>query len=169
MSLPEPLIKPPVIYKLSDASILDLNGLRKLETVCFPKDAWPLLDLMAVLSFPGVVRIKAVSNGKMVGFIAGDPKLEEEIGWIATVGVLPEYRSQGIGHALITECEKCMPMRRIRLSVRVNNTSAIELYEKIGYQRISEWDKYYSDGGNALVMEKIRATDWSSTKGIIAL
>jgi ribosomal protein S18 acetylase RimI-like enzyme len=43
------------------------------------------------------------------------------------------------------------------------------LYEKIGYQRISEWDKYYSDGGNALVMEKIRAADWSTAQGIIAL
>jgi ribosomal protein S18 acetylase RimI-like enzyme len=169
MSLPEPVIKPPAIYKLGEASILDLNGLRKLETICFPQDAWPLLDLIAVLSFPGVVRIKAVSNGKMVGFIAGDPKLEENIGWIATVGVLPEYRGQGIGHTLITECENRMPMRRIRLSVRVNNTHAIELYEKIGYQRINEWEKYYSDGGNALVMEKIRPADWSSTQGIIAL
>jgi ribosomal-protein-alanine N-acetyltransferase len=144
------------MYTLTDASLLDLNALRKLETVCFPKDAWPLLDLLAVLSFPGVVRIKAVSENRMVGFIAGDPKLEESIGWIATVGVLPEYRGLGIGQALIKECEHRMPMRRIRLSVRVNNIKAIELYEKIGYQRVSEWEKYYSDGGSALVMEKIR-------------
>ena len=105
----------------------------------------------------------------MVGFIAGDPKLEESIGWIATVGVLPEYRGQGIGHALIKNVKTACRMRRIRLSVRVNNTNAIELYEKIGYQRISEWDKYYSDGGNALVMEKIRSADRSSHEGIIAL
>jgi ribosomal protein S18 acetylase RimI-like enzyme len=157
------------MYKLVDASLIDLNSLRKLEKVCFPQDAWPLLDLMAVLSFPGVIRIKAIVDGRMVGFIAGDPKLEEGIGWIATVGVLPEYRGRGIGHALIEECEKKMPLRRIRLSVRVNNTSAIELYEKIGYQRISEWDKYYSDGGNALVMEKIRPAESVVPQGIIAL
>jgi len=169
MQIAQPAVAQPVTYKLADASILDLNALRKLEAVCFPQDAWPLLDLMAVLSFPGVVRIKAISNGRMVGFIAGDPKLEESIGWIATVGVLPEFRGQGIGHALINECENRMPMRRLRLSVRVNNTNAIELYEKIGYQKISEWEKYYSDGGNALVMEKIRPADWSSSQGIITL
>ena len=156
-------------YKLVDASLLDLNSLRKLEAVCFPQDAWPLLDLMAVLSFPGVIRIKANIKSRMVGFIAGDPKLEEGIGWIATVGVLPEYRGQGIGHALIEECENRMPLRRIRLSVRESNTSAIELYEKIGYQRISEWEKYYNDGSNALVMEKIRPSEAVSQQGIIAL
>ncbi len=156
-------------YKLVDASLLDLNSLRKLEAVCFPQDAWPLLDLMAVLSFPGVIRIKANIKNRMVGFIAGDPKLEEGIGWIATVGVLPEYRGQGIGHALIEECENRMPLRRIRLSVRESNTSAIELYEKIGYQRISEWEKYYNDGSNALVMEKIRPSEAVSQQGIIAL
>lgn len=157
------------MYTLVDASLLDLNSLRKLEAVCFPQDAWPLLDLMAVLSFPGVIRIKAVVDGKMAGFIAGDPKLEEGIGWIATVGVLPEYRGQGIGHALIEECEKRMPLRRIRLSVRTSNSYAIGLYEKIGYLRISEWDKYYSDGANALVMEKIRPAEAISPQGIIAL
>jgi ribosomal protein S18 acetylase RimI-like enzyme len=169
MAISKPAVTQPVVFQLVDSTILDLNALRKLESICFPQDAWPLLDLMAVLSFPGVVRIKAVSGGRMVGFIAGDPKLEESIGWIATVGVLPEFRGQGIGHALIAKCENRMPMRRIRLSVRVNNTAAIELYEKIGYQRISEWEKYYSDGGNALVMEKIRPADWTPARGIIAL
>jgi ribosomal protein S18 acetylase RimI-like enzyme len=62
-----------------------------------------------------------------------------------------------------------MPLRRIRLSVRISNSYAIGLYEKIGYQRISEWDKYYNDGANALVMEKIRPSEAISPQGIIAL
>jgi ribosomal protein S18 acetylase RimI-like enzyme len=139
---------------ISEASVFDLNNLRKLEQICFPKDAWPLLDLIAVLTFPGVVRLKAIENGIMVGFIAGDPRPSQHLGWIATVGVLPEYRRQGVGRALIEECEKSMKMQHVRLNVRVNNAEAIALYEKMGYYRIDVWNNYYNDGGSALVMEK---------------
>ena len=55
------------------ATILDLSALRKLELECFGKDAWPLFDLIAVLTFAEVIRIKAIEDGQMVGFIAGDP------------------------------------------------------------------------------------------------
>jgi hypothetical protein len=34
------------------ASLRDLNALRKLEQISFDKDAWPLFDLIAVLTFP---------------------------------------------------------------------------------------------------------------------
>ena len=57
------------------AGILDLNSLRKLEHACFDKDAWSLFDLIAVLSWPDVVRLKAMDNGNMIGFVAGDMKL----------------------------------------------------------------------------------------------
>jgi ribosomal protein S18 acetylase RimI-like enzyme len=142
------------MFTILEASILDLNNLRKLEQICFPQDAWPLLDLIAVLTFPGVVRLKANENGNMMAFIAGDPRPSQQVGWIATVGVLPEYRRQGIGRALIEECEKRLKMRSVRLSVRVDNLEAITLYERMGYYRIEIWKNYYNDGGSALVMEK---------------
>ena len=50
----------------------DLNPLRSLEKICFPVDVWPLFDMIGVLTFPGVVRLKATQNGEMVGFIAAD-------------------------------------------------------------------------------------------------
>ena len=37
------------------ATILDLSALRKLELECFGKDAWPLFDLIAVLTFAEVI------------------------------------------------------------------------------------------------------------------
>jgi len=33
------------------ASFLDIGALNKLEHACFDKDAWPFLDLVAVLTF----------------------------------------------------------------------------------------------------------------------
>jgi ribosomal protein S18 acetylase RimI-like enzyme len=136
------------------ASLHDLGALRRLEQICFPKDAWPLLDLVSVLSFRGVIRLKAVSDQKMVGFIAGDVHRSEGVAWIATIGVLPEYRGLGIGSMLLQACETRIPLNRIRLCVRPTNDVAIRLYEKHGYNKVGEWTKYYQDGESALVMEK---------------
>ena len=39
----------PLIMQIAGASILDLTALHKLEHACFEKDAWPFLDLIAVV------------------------------------------------------------------------------------------------------------------------
>ena len=139
---------------IETASLRDLNALRQVERICFPKDAWPLLDLISVLTFPGVIRLKAVCDKQMVGFIAGDVRRLEGVAWIAIVAVLPEYRGQGIGSTLLAACEGQIPLSKIRLCVRLSNDGAIRLYEKLGYSRVGEWSHYYQDGEAALVMEK---------------
>ncbi len=138
------------------ATIRDLNSLRHLEKVCFPQDAWAVFDLVAVLTFPNVIRMKAIHEGKMIGFIAGDPRPSEGFSWIATVGVLPDYRRQGIGRRLLHLCEEQLPTARVRLSVRISNEEAIQLYRQEGYQTINIWEKYYDDDSDAVVMEKSR-------------
>ncbi len=131
----------------------DLNPLRQIEKVCFPKDGWPLWDLVGVLTLSNVIRLKAVVDGQMVGFIAGDKRPNEEIAWIATVAVLPEYQRRGIGEALVLACEQRLDVPRVRLSVRMSNP-AIGLYERLGYYKVGVWAKYYADQEDALVMEK---------------
>jgi ribosomal protein S18 acetylase RimI-like enzyme len=138
------------------ANLRDLGGLRRVEQACFLKDAWPLLDLIAVLTWPEVIRLKAVEGGQMIGFIAGDPRPSEHLAWIATVGVLPEFQRRGIGRALLRECEKRLTQPRLRLCVRVSNEPAIRLYQQEGYLAVDTWREYYNDNENALVMEKIR-------------
>jgi ribosomal protein S18 acetylase RimI-like enzyme len=139
---------------IEPASLRDLSALRHVEQICFPKDAWPLMDLIGVLTFPGVVRLKAMNGRQMVGFIAGDIRRLEGMAWIATVAVLPEFRGRGIGAALLQACEARISVNRIRLCVRPSNDVAIRLYERFGYTRVGEWTKYYQDGESALVMEK---------------
>ena len=139
---------------IEPASLRDLGALRHLERICFPKDAWPLLDLIGVLSYRGVVRLKALRELQMIGFIAGDVRRSEGVAWIATLAVLPEYRRQGIGATLLQACEARIPLSRIRLCVRPSNEEAIRLYEKFGYLRVGVWAKYYQDDESAVVMEK---------------
>jgi ribosomal protein S18 acetylase RimI-like enzyme len=139
---------------IETATLRDLGALRQIEKVCFPKDAWPLLDLVGVLTYPGVIRLKASMDKQMVGFIAGDVRRSEGVAWIATVAVLPEFQGQGIGAALLKACEEKIPLERIRLCVRPTNLVAVHLYERFDYARVGEWSKYYQDGESALVMEK---------------
>jgi ribosomal protein S18 acetylase RimI-like enzyme len=141
-------------FNILPATWRDLGDLRRLERACFPVDSWPLLDLIGVLSFPNVVRLKAVIKEKMVGFIAGEKKRSNGVAWIATICVLPAYQRQGIATALLGVCEVRMATTRIRLSVRVGNLPAIQLYEKSGYLRVGRWATYYQDGSDAIVFEK---------------
>jgi ribosomal-protein-alanine N-acetyltransferase len=143
--------------KIITASFLDIGALNKLEHACFEKDAWPFLDLIAVLTFPDVIRLKAVNDdGDMIGFVAGDPRPSEGFSWIATIGVAPEFRRRGVGRDLLRACESQLKTPRVRLSVRASNDGAIKLYEQEGYQRVDVWQSYYNDGEAAVVMEKTR-------------
>ena len=141
---------------IQPASFLDLGALRRLEHDCFGKDAWPVLDLIAVLTFSEVIRLKAVEDGQMIGFVAGDPHPSDGYAWIATIGVLPAFRRRGIGRALLCECEKLLKVPRVRLTVRMSNGSAITLYEKEGYRTVDVWKSYYNDGEDGIVMEKVK-------------
>ena len=142
--------------EITAASLLDLNALNKLEHLCFGKDSWPFLDLIAVLTFPDVVRLKAVELGQMIGFAAGDQRPSDGLAWIATIGVLPEHRRHGVGRGLLRACEARLKTPRVRLSVRASNDGAIRLYEQEGYARVDVWQGYYNDGEAAIVMEKTR-------------
>jgi ribosomal-protein-alanine N-acetyltransferase len=136
------------------ASILDLSALRKLENESFGSDAWSLFDLIAVLTFPEVIRLKAVEDGQMAGFVAGDPRPRDGWGWIATIAVDSRYRRRGIGSALLHACEAKLGVPRSRLTVRISNQAAITMYEKEGYTTTEIWNGYYNDGEDGMVMEK---------------
>lgn len=141
--------------EIQTASIRDLRSLRRLENACFDKDAWPLLDLIAVLTWPDVIRLKAEEDGQLVGFVAGDPRPSKGVAWVATIGVDPGYQRRGIGRALLRACEERVNLPRMKLTVRLSNRVAVSLYEKEGYRTVDVWKAYYDDGEDGLVMEKI--------------
>ena len=143
------------LYTIDQANLNDLGGMRVIEQACFPLDAWPLLELIGALSLPGLVRLKASVNGKMVGFVGGAIKHSKHEGWITTLGVLPGYRRLGIASALLDECERAITMPRVRLSVRKSNLGAQRLYLERGYSQVELWEQYYEGGEDALVYEKI--------------
>ena len=140
---------------VSPASWRDLRPIVALERICFGRDSWPWPEVLAALSFPGTVRLKSEIQDEIVGFVIGDRRGRGDIGWIASIGVHPDHRRNGIGRQLLEECEKELGTARIRLSLRESNRPALELYERAGYARVDIWRKYYRGGEDALVMERV--------------
>ena len=141
--------------ELQTATIRDLGALRRLEKACFEKDAWPVLELIAVLTWPDVIRIKAVDDDVMIGFVAGEPRSSKREFWIATLAVDPHYQRRGIGRRLLRACEEQAKVHQLKLTVRISNQAAISLYEKEGYRMLDIWKGYYVDGEDGLVMGKM--------------
>ncbi|MCW5874369.1 MAG: GNAT family N-acetyltransferase [Anaerolineales bacterium] len=151
-----PTQAPTDTFRLLPAGLRDISAIRELEQLSFPLDAWPLIEMISVLSLPSVLRWKAVEgeHDELVGFIAVDVRRRDNLSWIATIAVHPERRGHGIGQALMRQAETSVAVPRMRLSVRMSNQAAITLYEKRGYQRVDVWPRYYAGGEDALVMEK---------------
>jgi ribosomal-protein-alanine N-acetyltransferase len=144
---------------IAPASLRDLRPVLRLERVCFGVDSWPLLDVMSALVWPGGVRLKASISGRLVGLALAEPAWTDGISMIASVGVDPDFRRQGIGSALLSECEERLSGKVIRLTVRADNPPAIRLYERLGYTFFSRMQNYYRDGQAGLVMEKVRTAE----------
>ena len=91
---------------------------------------------------------------KVVGY-AGMWKIIDE-GHITNIAVHPEYRSQGVGKALlesIIRLAKSEKILRITLEVRKSNIIAQALYLKYGFKVEGIRYNYYEDNGeDALIM-----------------
>jgi ribosomal protein S18 acetylase RimI-like enzyme len=144
---------------VASASLRDLRQVLRLERVCFGADAWPLLDVMSALVWPGEVRLKAAVDGRLIGLAIAEPAWSDGISMITTIGVDPDFRRRGIGTELLVRCESLLPGAKIRLTVRVDNQAAIRLYERSGYAYLSRLLNYYRDGQAGLIMEKIRQAE----------
>ena len=140
-------------FSIVPTRVSDLFAVHALERACFGRDAWGVVDIFLAL-LGQAVQHKAVSGGRLVGFIVGDPHPSQGFAWISTVGVHPDFQRRGVGAALLTAAEAQLTTPRIKLTVRQSNFGAIALYQKFGYVPISVWEHYYAGGETGIVMEK---------------
>jgi ribosomal protein S18 acetylase RimI-like enzyme len=76
-------------------------------------------------------------------------RVQEDVGHITQVCVLPEYRGQGIGEALLAANTAELRRRKfaaLSLTVTEANTRAVELYERLGYDVKRVFDAFVWEG-----------------------
>jgi ribosomal-protein-alanine N-acetyltransferase len=76
-------------------------------------------------------------------------------GHVVSVAVLEEHRNKGLGKALMLEGINGSMHKKsdeIYLEVRVSNTGAVKMYERLGFETKSRLRSYYRDGEDAYLM-----------------
>jgi ribosomal-protein-alanine N-acetyltransferase len=76
---------------------------------------------------------------------------------ITILAVHPDYRQQGLGQVMLwglLQAAVDRELARATLEVRVDNTAAIQLYEKFGFQVAGRRKKYYNNADDALILWK---------------
>ena len=76
-------------------------------------------------------------------------------GHIVSIAVREQHRGKGVGTMLMQTSQEAMVAKAATesyLEVRVTNSEAITLYQRLGYKVTSRLEAYYKDGEAALVM-----------------
>ncbi|MBR5472577.1 MAG: ribosomal protein S18-alanine N-acetyltransferase [Clostridia bacterium] len=139
--------------KIGIATQNDIPAIADIEKACFstPWSENAILESMnATTTFYAAYQNDVVAGYMGVSKIAGE-------GYVTNVAVLPPYRRNGIGKALleyvIADCKDTLEF--ISLEVRVSNAPAIALYERAGFKEVGLRKRFYTHPDeDALIMTK---------------
>ncbi|RLG84484.1 MAG: ribosomal-protein-alanine N-acetyltransferase [Thermoprotei archaeon] len=144
----------------------DIERVVYINRKCLPEN-YPVYFFEDLLKHYGKAFYVAQSpEGEVVGYVM--TRVEWKPGFfkkflarslhIVSIAVLPLYRRRGLGYALMAHAMKSgyeeYKCSETYLEVRVSNTPAISLYEKLGYRVMKIAHSYYLDGEDAYIMAR---------------
>jgi ribosomal protein S18 acetylase RimI-like enzyme len=97
-----------------------------------------------------------VDDATVAGFIVAEAGPRAR-GHIITIDVVAAARRFGVGSLLLRAAEDRLILaecRAVELETAVDNMSALAFYQRHGYSVIKTFPRYYSNGVDALVLEK---------------
>jgi ribosomal-protein-alanine acetyltransferase len=152
---------PPVTaaVRVRRAEVSDLDDLVALEEATFDTDRLSRAQYRKHLdSETAQVLVASANHRRFLGTAVVFYRKGTTVARLYSIATKPQARGKGVGSALIEAAEdaaRTRGCRSLRLEVRKDNGVAIRLYERMGYQRIGEYAKYYGDGADALRLEKV--------------
>ena len=128
-----------------------LDELYAIEKQSFTREAFSKREIAFMLEDYNGIGLVARVNREIAGFLIAriDIGRGRLFGHILTLDVAPRYRRMGVARKLLEELDKLLKQKgavECRLEVREDNVAAINLYLKLGYQRLGMLKNYY---GNA--------------------
>lgn len=169
----------PVPLTIRDFQPSDFDTLWRIDQTCFlpgisysraelrlymrRRAAFTLVSLSATDHTDGrssderVLAPTAADDTAVAGFIVAEAGSRAR-GHIITIDVIAAFRRFGVGSLLLRAAEDRLIVagcRTIELETAVDNVSALMFYKRHGYSMTRTFPRYYSNGVDALVLEKI--------------
>ena len=138
----------------------DFDELYAIEEVCFqPPERFSRRYMRDLIASPETATWIAEDRGRMAGFAIAEWTRQTTgvVAYIATIEVLPHFRNLGIGAELLRRLEGTASAEgavMIWLHVDAENTRAIRLYERVGYQNTGRAADYYARNRPAAIYAK---------------
>jgi|GEM_PF-58825 len=159
---------PGVNIRLREYRREDFDTLWRMDQSCFPPGiSYSRLELGSYLQQRKAITLVAEKHATKtksfggpatttLGFIIAHPQVDGS-GHLITIDVAATARRGGVGSLLLAAVEERLQQAkctRVRLETMVTNLAAIQFYERHGYEPSETVPGYYSDGTDALMMEK---------------
>ena len=144
-------------YKISEMNFSHIKDIAEIERLSFshPRSENSLLNEVNNKNSIYYV-ILDIGKNKAIAYAGMDIVLDEA--YIVNIAVLPEYRNKGYGYIITNELIKYCEENKfsfITLEVRVSNYTAINLYEKLGFEKVGIRKNFYTaPNENAYIMTK---------------
>jgi ribosomal-protein-alanine N-acetyltransferase len=135
----------------------DFQTLWGIDQDCFPRDiAYTQYELRSYMGRRGAFTLVAESATEgILGFVVAECR--RRAGHIITIDVQSLARRRKVGSGLLNGAESEMRSAGcdwVRLETAVDNGSALAFYKRHGYDVIQTIARYYSNGVDALLLEK---------------
>jgi [ribosomal protein S18]-alanine N-acetyltransferase len=143
--------------ELRPLQLRDLNAIERIERASYPTP-WSRSMFASELAKPSSICVGAFDRetGALVGYLVISRYVDA---WhVMNVAVAPGHRRRGIATTLLERLFELTAGRGRRgytLEVRISNTEAIALYERLGFKARGVRRGYYTDNReDALIMWK---------------
>lgn len=147
---------------VKDEKILD--QLTAMVARIFPNNrSWTRQQIGLLMKNPYVHVYFLLAGQQALGLLVSYEDYEEIE--IYLIGILAEHRRQGYGQSLLQQFLRTVEKGRIFLEVRSQNTPAISLYKKNGFNVIFRRPHYYSqpDDDALMMVKKIKEEEHDDT------
>ncbi len=151
-----------VVYRCM--TVDDIPLVQLVERKCFTTPWSRNIFVSEVAQNDNAIYFVAVVGERIVGFAGIWIILDE--GHITNIGVDPAFQRQGIGQGLmdnLTQAAVARGVVALTLEVRVSNTKAQALYNKLGFVPSGIRKEYYQDDKeDALIMWRELGEEWTN-------